>query len=188
MRKHRNPKTSVSKQAPPDNFNPRDAWKLALDSTVLETLLEHAASAARLVGHIDEGVNGTLPLGQLADEIDAIVHQLSELLGNPHWVAVPASSTSLTVVPDVVSHDRAIAQDEASRALTTPNANCIHSPLAGGATDVGMRPHRQAGGPRTMSSQNNGASRWWRRVAALAGMIVLTELMFRVLGSCGGAR
>ena len=29
---------------------------------------------------------------------------------------------------------------------------------------------------------------WWRRVATVAGLIVLVDLVGRVLGSCGGAR
>ena len=47
---------------------------------------------------------------------------------------------------------------------------------------------RQARGHRAMSSDVAGASLWWRRVATVAGLIVLVDLVGRVLGSCGGAR
>jgi len=49
--------------------------QLSLDIAVLETLLKHAASAARIVGHSD-----ALAAGPLADHVDAIVHELGELL------------------------------------------------------------------------------------------------------------
>jgi hypothetical protein len=45
---------------------------------------------------------------------------------------------------------------------------------------------RQARGHRAMSSA--GSSRWWRRGATVAGLIVLLDLVFRVLISCGDAR
>ena len=61
--------------------------QLSLDIAVLETLLKHAASAARIVGHSD-----ALAAGPLADHVDAIVHELSELLGNPHLIAAPVPS------------------------------------------------------------------------------------------------
>lgn len=60
--------------------------------------------------------------------------------------------------------------------------------------DESTQPHkvraddRQARGHRAMSSDVAGASRWWGRVATVAGLIVLVDLVGRVLGSCGGAR
>jgi len=61
--------------------------QLNLARSTLEKLLAHAASAARIVGHLDAPA-----IEPLADHIDAIVHELSELLGNPHPVpsAVPS--------------------------------------------------------------------------------------------------
>jgi len=62
------------------------------------------------------------------------------------------------------------------------------------AADESTQPHkvraddRQARGHRAMSSDVAGASLWWRRVATVAGLIVLVDLVGRVLGSCGGAR
>jgi hypothetical protein len=59
------------------------SMQITLDTAVLETLLNHAASAARLVGHLDDAIAAA---GPLADHIDAIACELSELLGNPHPV------------------------------------------------------------------------------------------------------
>ena len=78
MCNHRNPQASVSKQAPSDNFNPSDR-------TVLLELLKHAASAARIIGHLDDAIAA----GPLAEHVDTIVHGLTELLGDPHALAVP---------------------------------------------------------------------------------------------------
>jgi hypothetical protein len=67
---------------------------------VLVGLLAHAASAARLVGHID-----TIAVGPLADHIDAIVHEISELLGSPRGTAVSASPFMLDLVTqDATQH------------------------------------------------------------------------------------
>jgi len=55
--------------------------QVMLDSSILESLLQRAASAARRVGHIDDGV--FTAVGPLADDIDRIVHTLTELLGSP---------------------------------------------------------------------------------------------------------
>ena len=71
--------------------------QLTLDRAILETLLKHAMSAARLVGSIDDGA---LAIGPLADDIDAIVHELSELLGNPHLIASPVPSARPTYEDD----------------------------------------------------------------------------------------
>lgn len=62
-----------------------------IDSEALGILLGHAASAARIVGYLD----GRIVAGPLADHIDAIVHGLSELLGDPRTLV-----TSDAVVPD----------------------------------------------------------------------------------------
>jgi hypothetical protein len=59
----------------PDNR----VMQIDLDSTVLDTLLRHATAVARRVGDMDDPAAGAL-----ADDIDAIVHRLSELLGHPH--------------------------------------------------------------------------------------------------------
>jgi len=74
--------------------------QLTLDRAILDTLLKHAMSAARLVGSIDDGDGGALAVGPLADDIDAIVHELSELLGNPHLIAAPVPSARPTYDDD----------------------------------------------------------------------------------------
>jgi hypothetical protein len=61
---------------------------LTLDRAILEKLLAHAAAAARIVGHLEDAP----AIGPLADHVDAIVHELSELLGEPHRIAAPVPS------------------------------------------------------------------------------------------------
>jgi hypothetical protein len=56
----------------------RVMW-IAIDSTVLDSVLKHATSAAQRIGHIDNPA-----LDALADDIDTIVHELGALLGHPH--------------------------------------------------------------------------------------------------------
>jgi len=68
-----------------DNDSNNDS--LTRDRAILEKLLAHAAAAARIVGHIDDPA-----IEPLADHIDAIVHELSELLGEPHRIAAPVPS------------------------------------------------------------------------------------------------
>ena len=83
--------------------------QLTLDRATLETILERATSAARLVGYIDEpAVDGFVR--PLADNIDEIVHTVTELLGNPHLIAAPGPSARSRFAPDVVArHHDAIA-------------------------------------------------------------------------------
>jgi hypothetical protein len=64
--------------------------QLSIDSTALGLLLGHAASAARIVGQLDAGVAD----GPLTDYIDAIVHGLSELLGDPRTLIAQDAGTS----------------------------------------------------------------------------------------------
>jgi hypothetical protein len=86
------------------------AMQFTLGRAILETLLEQAMSAARLVGSIDDD-GRTLAVGPLGDEIDALAHDLSELLGNPYLrVSIgpsDCSDFSIQVGPrdDVVTHD-----------------------------------------------------------------------------------
>lgn len=64
--------------------------QISINSTALSLLLRHAASAARIVGHLDASVAD----GPLSDHIDAIVHGLSELLGDPRTLITPDAVTS----------------------------------------------------------------------------------------------
>ncbi len=62
--------------------------QIRIDSEVLDLLLAHAASAAQLVGHLDDKVQPDL-IRQLGDHIDTIAHELAELLGAPSALAEP---------------------------------------------------------------------------------------------------
>lgn len=72
-----------------DNGNaPARLEPVAIPKATLEKLLHHAAFAAHLVGHLDDNSRADL-VGQLGDHVDAIVHGLTELLGNPRTFAAP---------------------------------------------------------------------------------------------------
>jgi hypothetical protein len=87
---------------------------LTLDRATLETILERATSAARLVGYIDEpAVDGFVRT--LADNVDEIVHTVTELLGNPHLIAAPVPNARSRFAPDVVTRDH----DAIAAALVT---------------------------------------------------------------------
>jgi len=75
---------------------------VSIDINALDSLLEHAASAARLVGHLhaDEMV-----VGALGDHVDAIVHELTELLA-PRSAACATTALALPMVADA-SHQGA---------------------------------------------------------------------------------
>src|SRR5580765_7907446 len=58
---------------------------------VLEKLLDHETAAARLAGHLDD-CREDLLVAPLSDHIDAIAHELNELLGDPRRFSAPAVS------------------------------------------------------------------------------------------------
>lgn len=58
---------------------------IAIDRSTLEEFLAHAASAAQLVGHLDDDIAA----GPLGEHVDALVHGLTEILGEPRTLAVP---------------------------------------------------------------------------------------------------
>ncbi len=60
--------------------------KLTLDRSILENLRHQAASAARLIGHLDDDDRADL-ISQLGDHVDAVVHGLTEILGAPRALA-----------------------------------------------------------------------------------------------------
>jgi hypothetical protein len=76
--------------------------QVTLDTAVLRRLLQQAASAARLVGHMDDDVPATAAIGPFADTLDEIVHTLTELLGDPHVITARVPNASSTFAPDVV--------------------------------------------------------------------------------------
>jgi len=63
---------------------PKETNQFTVPRTALAGLLTHAASAARILGNLDDFSS----TGPLADHVDAIVHGLSELLGDPGARAV----------------------------------------------------------------------------------------------------
>lgn len=67
---------------------PEPSNLITIERSVLVGVLGHATSAARIVGHIEDAP----AIGPLADHVDAIVHALSELLGEPHPIAAPVPS------------------------------------------------------------------------------------------------
>jgi hypothetical protein len=77
-----------------DGVAPARLDPVAIPKGTLEKLLHHAAFAAHLVGHLDDNARADL-IGQLGDHVDAIVHGLTELLGDPRTLAAPDS-----VAPD----------------------------------------------------------------------------------------
>jgi hypothetical protein len=117
--------------------------------STLEKLLNHAESAAHLVGHLDDPIAA----GPLADHVDAIVHELTELLSDPHTLAAPVPSArstfALDVTPDAVPEHAApdapaasctisIAIDDGTRhelgiALADDETTQPHIALSGGA-------------------------------------------------------
>jgi hypothetical protein len=72
-----------------DNANaPARSEAVAIPRSTLDKLLRHAAFAAHLVGHLDDDARAAL-IHQLGDHVDAIVHELTELLGNPQAIVAP---------------------------------------------------------------------------------------------------
>jgi hypothetical protein len=141
-------------------------------------------------------------------------HGLTELLGDPHTLAANdnagccGGSRGGVGTPDAMpelpeapmpsvarrfvlgsSTPRAALEIE-GEALLGPGPDPIERVIVFGA-DESMQPHKvraDARGHRAISSDVAGASRWRVRVATVAGLIVLVDLVGRVLGSCGGAR
>jgi hypothetical protein len=69
---------------------------LTVARSVFAKLLHHAASAAQLVGHLDDGAHPEL-VRQIDEHVDTIVHELTELLGDPDAVA-RAGAPMLTAI------------------------------------------------------------------------------------------
>jgi hypothetical protein len=107
----------------PDNR----VMKFTLHRATLEKLLAHATSAARIVGHSDD----TIAADQLGEHVDAIVHELSELLGNPHPIADPVPSARSTFALDVAPN--AVPEHVAPDASAASRTISIAIALSGGA-------------------------------------------------------
>lgn len=70
---------------------------ITIPRSTLEKLLHQTAFAARLVGHLDDKAQPEL-IRQLGDHVDAIAHELAELLGKSDAVA-RAGAPMLTAIP-----------------------------------------------------------------------------------------
>jgi hypothetical protein len=64
---------------------------VAIPRSTLENLLQHAAYAAHLVGHLDDKTQPEL-IHQLGDHVDTIAHELAELLGDPCVLAAAGAA------------------------------------------------------------------------------------------------
>lgn len=69
---------------------------ITIPRAVLANLLHHAASAAQLVGHLDDKAQTEL-IRQLGEHVDTIAHELAELLGDPDAIA-RAGAPMLTAI------------------------------------------------------------------------------------------
>jgi hypothetical protein len=65
-----------------------DGDRLTVARSVLADLHHHAAFAAHLIGHLDDDAHREL-IRQIGDRVDTIVHELTELLGDPGALAAP---------------------------------------------------------------------------------------------------
>jgi len=119
--------------------------QLTLDSAILETLLERAASAARRVGYIQDSVDCGPSGDLLANDIDAIVHELSELLGNPHLIAVSVANARSTFAPKIVTRNDTFTQDGLP-ALVAPEVLAVCRTLSLIADDAPTKPHARLRG------------------------------------------
>lgn len=89
-------------------MSPKIPPSLHVPKLVLVDLLAHASSAARIVGHFDDR-EGSFSLEQVSDHVDALVHGLSELLGNHRSTAELAPDDDETAVVDELRQLMAMA-------------------------------------------------------------------------------
>jgi len=88
---------------------------LHIPKLLLVELLAHASSAARIVGHLDKCDDSTT-VEQLSNHVDALVHGLSELLGEHRRTTEPASKDK---EPDLVNELRERMETADALAWTT---------------------------------------------------------------------
>ena len=86
-----------------DEMSDNRVMKLTLDRSALEKLRDRAASAAHLVGHLDDDDHADL-IDQLGDHVDTVVHGLTEILG---------ASRALADLDDVAAPDDRAPHDDA---------------------------------------------------------------------------
>jgi len=179
---------------------------IPIPDSVLGDLLAHAAAAAHNVGHLDDSPATDL----LADDLDAIVHKLSELLGT-HLIAIPAPSALLSIAPDINAPEHVVP--EVSRVSCLPPAVLDPAPGALPADDELTQPrvrqlrppgcpcqrtarqlrpahrrqHHRGDNMRMASGHPTGAHsepRWVRSAIVTALVALLAVLAFLLLGAC----
>jgi len=67
---------------------------ILIPEMILDNLLAHATAAARLAGHLDDDARVHI-VSALADHVDTVVHELSELLGAARATAAVSPSESV---------------------------------------------------------------------------------------------
>jgi len=183
--------------------------QIIVDRAILKALLKRAESAGRLVGCIVESGNDAFAVDPLADEIDAIVHELTELLGNPHLITA--------FVPDACSTfgaDDVTRADVVTKRWNEPTPVPVRPTLAAAFSatqptrprvrrlrprhrlqcqDVGKRSTWQALLQHAPAIEPSGLATRWVRGATVTALIALLGVIsiLLMLGACiaiGGAR
>src|ERR1044071_2544307 len=83
-----NEHTSPSSTPGTDRAPSETPRSILVPQTILAKLLHHAAFAAQFIGHLDDDAHREL-IRQIGDRVDTIVHELTELLGDPGALAAP---------------------------------------------------------------------------------------------------
>ena len=181
---------------------------IPIPESVLADLLAHAAAAAHNVGHLDDSPATDL----LADDLDAIVHKLSELLG-ADLIAVPAPSALSPLAPAINAPEHVVPEVSrvsyllpavldpapgvlpADDELTQPRVRQLRPPgrlcqrTARQLRPTHRRQHHRSDNMRMASGQPTGArseARWVRSAIVTALVALLAVLAFLLLGACHG--
>ena len=167
--------------------------QLTIDSAILQTLLKRATSAARLVSHIEDAV-GYLAVDLLADDIDTIVHELSELLGNPTLIVRPVAN-ELAPVPDSAALVNAFADEESTqprvrrlRPAYRRRRQRVERASRAIRTEAVSSNSGQARESRAPMIEHARSAEPWMRAATVAALTLLVGLVLWALGACGGVR
>ena len=203
---------SPSKNPGPPRQPRRNSWpmpQLTLDRAILKAVLNRAESAARLFSYIDDRGKDAFAVDPLADEIDAIVHELTELLDNPHLIAASVPDACSTFGADDVTRADLVTKrwDELTPVPVSPKCRTAFS------ADEPTRPrvrrlrpmHRppcqhvgnvsawQALPPQAPAVEPSRLATGWIRGATVTALIALLSVIsiLLTLGACiatGGPR
>jgi hypothetical protein len=93
-------------------MSPKPSPSLHVSKLAVVDLLAHASSAAHIAGHLDDR-DGSTALVQLSDHVDALVHGLSELLGDDRRSAKAAptdgEATAVDELRELMARAEALA-------------------------------------------------------------------------------